>query len=445
MTPESLKKKLIPYAIEAYLSVPLQKFNRQLFEAKIALLPWRDEIVFYHRLNDPYSCLLLSAIMQIDKKHQLKVKVELIFDLPEVFNPEQKKQAKYALKDASQLAKHLNIDIPEFKKTPSRRNTFQATACLLKQQPTGYNKAKKLHFLQLVSELTDVLWGHSTTTFESCLNRYGSVSESKAKTALDRSQARLVANGHYMSAMIYYGGEWYWGVDRFNYLLERLNRTELKPIALSKYTDNYLSLTLKLPTQKCSVDFYFSFRSPYSYLAAEDLFKMASQHQFDINIKPVLPMVMRGFKIPKIKRLYIVKDAKREALKTGVPFGRICDPISDSIELCMALFPYAKSESKERAFISSIARGIFAEGADLKDDEVLEQLLNRAGLSLSAAQPWISKTTWRQQVEKNQADLEALGLWGVPSMVCDKTVVWGQDRLWLIEAAVKKVAAKEKI
>jgi len=436
MTPESFKKKITPYAIEAYLSTAFLKFKRKLFEAKIALLPWRDEIIFYHRLNDPYSCLLLNALMQMNKKHQVKVKVELLFDLLDEYNPETKKMAKYALKDATKLAEHKNINTPEFKKTPSRRTTFRATACLLEQMPKGSNKAKKLHFLQLVSELTGALWGNSTTTLESCLNRYGSMSERKAKKALDKSQTRLLQNGHYMSAMIFYGGEWYWGVDRFDYLIERLNHSETPSPTPTKFADNYLALTLKLPTQKCTVDFYFSFRSPYSYLAAEQIFQMASKHQFDINIKPVLPMVMRGFKIPKIKRLYIAKDAKRESLKLGISFGRICDPINDSIELCMALLPYAKSESKERAFVSSICRGIWAEGANLNNDEALEYLLNRAGLSLSVAKTWLSKTEWRKQVEDNQTDLEALGLWGVPTLVCDKTIAWGQDRLWLIEEAI---------
>ena len=444
MTPESLKKKIIPYAIEAYLSTSFLKFKRKLFEAKIALLPWRDEIIFYHRLNDPYSCLLLNSLMQMDKKYQVKVKVELLFDLADAYNPEPKKMAKYALKDATQLAKQKHINISEFKKTPSRRNTFQATACLLEQMPKGSNKAKRLHFLQLVSELTGALWGHSTTTLESCLNRYGSLSERKAKKTLDKAQARLLLNGHYTSAMIYYGGEWYWGVDRLDYLLERLNDTQIKTTATTSFADNYLSLTLKLPTQKCSVDFYFSFRSPYSYLAAEQMFKLASKYQFDINIKAVLPMVMRGFKIPKNKRLYIAKDAKRESLKLGIPFGRICDPISDSIELCMALLPFAKSESKERAYISSISRGIWSEGADLTNDEVLGNLLNRAGLNLTSAKQWLTKPEWRAQAEENQIELERLGLWGVPTLVCDNTVVWGQDRLWIIEDAIKNYKIKKK-
>jgi len=436
----------MPFVLEALLSEQLLKLKRKLFEVKIALLPWRDEIIFYHRLNDPYSYLLLLEIMKLEQKYLIKVSVELLFELPPDLNPEPKKLAKYALKDANLLAKLHNIDVPEFKKAPTRRNTFQATSCLLKQKPQSNNKAKRLHFLQLVSELTGALWENSSTTLESCLNRYGTMPERKAKKALDLSQQQLLSRGHYMSAMINYGGEWYWGVDRLNYLTQRIgaDSAQAKPPAVKSFADNYLSLTLKLPNQNSSVDFYFSFRSPYSYLAAEKLFQMAAQQQFDVNIKPVLPMVMRGFKVPMIKRQYIVADVKREALKQGVPFGRICDPLGIGIDRCMALFPYAKSEAKERAFIASICRGIWAEGADVSLDDDLEKLITRAGLSWHAAQKWLTKTDWRIAIEDNRKQLEQLGLWGVPSFVSNKKTFWGQDRLTMLELSIKQSQAKPK-
>ncbi len=438
MTLSSLKKKITPYILEAFLSEQFQLFKRKLFELKIALLPWQDEMTFYHRLNDPYSFLLLISVMQLPEKFRLKVNLELVFELPKDLNPESKKLAKYALKDANNLIVHQQLNIPKLKKIPTRRDTFQATSCLLKQKPTGNNKTKRLHFLQLVSEVSGTVWGQSSTTLESCINRYGCLTETQAKSKLDSSVSKLMANGHYMSAMIHYGGEWYWGIDRFEYLTQRLNQAEVKHPPLSSYSENYLSLTLKLPTQKYTVDFYFSFRSPYSYLAAEQLFKMASQQQFDINIKPVLPMVMRGFQIPKSKRLYIVKDAKREALKNGIAFGRISDPLGVGIERCLALFPFAKSEAKERAFVSSIATGIWAEGVDVSTDEGLQPLVTRAGLEWEIAKQWLDKSDWRESVENNRNDLDKLGLWGVPSFTCDKEYIWGQDRLWLIHKAMQK-------
>ncbi len=64
------------------------------------------------------------------------------------------------------------------------------------------------------------------------------------------------------------------------------------------------------PKQVKTLDFYFSFRSPYSYLAADRVFKLADLYKIPVIPKPVMPMVNRGISLPKVKRNYILRDAK---------------------------------------------------------------------------------------------------------------------------------------
>jgi 2-hydroxychromene-2-carboxylate isomerase len=59
-------------------------------------------------------------------------------------------------------------------------------------------------------------------------------------------------------------------------------------------------------------------------------------------------MVMRGVKVPKVKRLYIVHDVKREADRYVIAFGKITDPLGMGVERCMALLPYANKMGKEK-------------------------------------------------------------------------------------------------
>ena len=47
---------------------------------------------------------------------------------------------------------------------------------------------------------------------------------------------------------------------------------------------------------------------------------------------------------------------------------------------------------------------------------------------------------WRDTAERNREALFGLGLWGVPSFAVGDTAVWGQDRLWLIEQALRGYA-----
>ena len=42
-----------------------------------------------------------------------------------------------------------------------------------------------------------------------------------------------------------------------------------------------------------SIDVYFSFRSPYSYLAAPQLLKLAADFDVTVSLRPVLPLAIR--------------------------------------------------------------------------------------------------------------------------------------------------------
>lgn len=55
--------------------------------------------------------------------------------------------------------------------------------------------------------------------------------------------------------------------------------------------------------------------------------RLARRYGADLRLRYILPMVMRGLPVPLVKRRYILLDAKREADRAGLPFGRIVDPV----------------------------------------------------------------------------------------------------------------------
>src|SRR5665213_3345079 len=72
-----------------------------------------------------------------------------------------------------------------------------------------------------------------------------------------------------------------------------------------------------------SVDLFFSFRSPYSYLALPKTRKMAADYEVTVNLRPVYPLAVRGpgfFKRadPQCAR-YVVLDASRVAKFEDIP------------------------------------------------------------------------------------------------------------------------------
>jgi 2-hydroxychromene-2-carboxylate isomerase len=151
-----------------------------------------------------------------------------------------------------------------------------------------------------------------------------------------------------------------------------------------------------------------------------------------LDIRPVLPMVMRGLKVPGKKLLYIVKDANREAERLEVPFGKFCDPLGKGTERCIAAFYYAKSEDKEREFALSAGRAIWAEGIDVASDEGMRTVTERAGLFWPDVVTAMNDESWRETVQTNRDALTEVGLWGVPDFVIGDVALWGQDRDWLL-------------
>jgi 2-hydroxychromene-2-carboxylate isomerase len=82
-------------------------------------------------------------------------------------------------------------------------------------------------------------------------------------------------------------------------------------------------------------------------------------------------------------------------------------------------------------------RGVWAEGVDAGSDAGLRRIVERAGLSWAQAKPLIGNDDWRPEAEANRQALLALGLWGVPCFRYGDVSVWGQDRLWVIEDAMR--------
>src|SRR5215475_14086023 len=74
-----------------------------------------------------------------------------------------------------------------------------------------------------------------------------------------------------------------------------------------------------------SVDLFWSFRSPYSYLATGRLRRLSEEYDFDLQVRPVLPIAVR---LPEFfKRVnplwppYLLRDTTRIAQFNGIDYS----------------------------------------------------------------------------------------------------------------------------
>ena len=188
------------------------------------------------------------------------------------------------------------------------------------------------------------------------------------------------------------------------------------------------------------VEYFFSFRSPYSYLSGPRAFALEDRQDVDVAFRGVIPMAMRGQAVPVSKRLHTLRDAKREADRLGMPFGRIHDPIGDGAMRCLLVSEHAADAERVREFVLAASRAIWAEATDVATDDGLRLVCERAGLDWAGCVAALDDPTLRERVEANTARLADLDHWGVPVFVLDGEPYWGQDRIEDVERALEKAA-----
>jgi len=190
---------------------------------------------------------------------------------------------------------------------------------------------------------------------------------------------------------------------------------------------------------------YLSIRSPYSYLGLAKAKKLADQYQLRLVLKPVLPMLMRGMKVPRSKSRYSLLDVKREAKRLNLPFGFIADPLGRGVENTYALFEFAQQQGKEITLFESIARGAWSENLDAASEQGMKIMIERAGLNWAEAHQLTFgqlNNDWHDWAQENLLELYELNHWGVPCFKFEDLAVFGQDCFDRIEHAVIKAANK---
>ena len=200
-----------------------------------------------------------------------------------------------------------------------------------------------------------------------------------------------------------------------------------------------------------AIDLFWSFRSPYSYLATARLVTLAGDYDVDITVRPVLPIALRDpdkvFSNP-LAGLYILRDATRVAEHLGLP---IAWPRPDPVVQDFATRQIAADQPVARrltrlgqaaaeagrglAFIDEVSRLLWSGTVDGWDQgDHLARASARAGLELATLDERIvrERSATDAAIEANHAALASAGHWGVPTMVFDGEPFFGQDRVELL-------------
>jgi 2-hydroxychromene-2-carboxylate isomerase len=170
--------------------------------------------------------------------------------------------------------------------------------------------------------------------------------------------------------------------------------------------------------------FFYDLNSPYAYLTAERIDDL-----LDVEWVPVLVGAM--FKATGRSswglgpgRADGIAEIERRAAERGLPPLRWPEPWPGNSLMCMRAAVYGGTPFAREAF-----RVHFVDGRTLDDPESIALAAERTGLDPAAVLDATQDLAIKDALRANTDRALALGAFGVPTVVVDGHVIWGDDRL----------------
>jgi 2-hydroxychromene-2-carboxylate isomerase len=180
--------------------------------------------------------------------------------------------------------------------------------------------------------------------------------------------------------------------------------------------------------------FYFSFRSPYSWLALYRLNLIKEVVPVEIQMIPVFPAKDKGDVVlsnrDKVK--YITKDIVRITTAYGLDI-KWPDPFDTDWLIAHTAYIYAEEQGKGLPFCLALYHARFLHGKDIGNEEILRDLAIANGLDAQALIEALGVRKYKKKLLQGMSSAKHAGVFGVPFFVYKDSAYWGNDRLeWLI-------------
>jgi 2-hydroxychromene-2-carboxylate isomerase len=196
-----------------------------------------------------------------------------------------------------------------------------------------------------------------------------------------------------------------------------------------------------------TIDFYFDFPSPYSYLARTQLPRIAAEHGAAVAYHPfrILELMKIVGNRPttiecKNKGKYAGADLQRWTRRYKVDFAR--NPHSKSFDFAEldrgALV--AIEDGRGAEYVTAVFAAIWGKPEDLSQRSVLIDVLERADFD---AQRLLDRASTGSMIAQLEAETKAAaerGVFGAPTMFVGDEMYFGNDRFDFVVEALRSAA-----
>jgi 2-hydroxychromene-2-carboxylate isomerase len=182
-----------------------------------------------------------------------------------------------------------------------------------------------------------------------------------------------------------------------------------------------------------SIDFYFDFISPYSYLAHKKIQIINKEKNIIFNYKPILVgglHNLQGITAPafiKHKLKYMIVDCNLIAKKDKLNFIWNSKFPINSLNI-MRGYVFINDEYKD-LYLNVIFDAYWKDDLDTSNKKILETLLEKCKIKLNEFFDGIEDPKIKDKLKDNTQEAYDKEIFGAPSFVVNNKIFWGQDRL----------------
>jgi 2-hydroxychromene-2-carboxylate isomerase len=190
-----------------------------------------------------------------------------------------------------------------------------------------------------------------------------------------------------------------------------------------------------------TVEFFFDFGSPTSYLAWTQLPHIAAAAGAQIVWRPMLlggVFKASGNQSPvsiPAKGRYMLQDLARFAARYGVPLAFNPHFPINTLTLMRGAVGYLGS-AQFQTYVQAVFEALWVQQQNLGNPEVVAAVLNAAGLDAAEFERLLSNEAVKQQLKDNTEEALQRGVFGAPTFFVGSEMFFGQDRLDFVAEAL---------
>ncbi|MDC3035901.1 DsbA family protein [Candidatus Pelagibacter sp.] len=182
-----------------------------------------------------------------------------------------------------------------------------------------------------------------------------------------------------------------------------------------------------------SIDFYFDFISPYSYLAYKRIKLIDKEGKLNINYKPILlgglhklgGITAPAFNERKMKNMK--NDCELVALKNKISFKWNTQFPINTLYL-MRGYLVIENNLKEK-FFDICFNAYWKDNIDISDEKKVTEILDLLKIDKNKFFNDIREIKIKDKLRDLTNDAFKKDIFGAPTFIVNKKIFWGQDRL----------------